>query len=185
MLGRMGMEVAFFAAEDDHAAAEAEHRVGGPLARPAAVSVRQDGGSRSKLMVKDPGPAFDGFASRWYDAVTMGTLEELLTGTTYCELEKDTRFAATITNDSPDDEPPNRGVLSLTHTLRDALAAVDDDRLAALVGPWTATDEFGYGWQDTTPEDHLAFLRRLRELARTAQDRDHGLYWYFALCPDS
>jgi hypothetical protein len=177
----MGLDVAFFAAPDDEAALEAERRAGGPLGWPRLTGHRKSGLFRKEPIVTELGPAFDGFAARGYDpVVTLGTLEELLTGRTFASITDDPRSGG-----SPGDDegvPEDHGVITLTDSLRDALASADDSRLAEVVGPWSQTEELQQpGWEEVTPAEHLEFMRALRDLARRAAGAGHRLYCYFAL----
>lgn len=180
---RMSIDVALFSAVDDVSAAAAERRPGGPLGWPVQVGVRKLGVFRREPIVEAAGPAFDGFAARGYDgAVNMGTLEELLTGTPYDSLATDPRWGGSLADD---DAPEGCGALTLTQTLRDALAETDDRTLEAIVRTWASTEELrppddGSPTQEDL-DDHLTFLKALRNLAVRAKDNGHQLYWYFML----
>jgi hypothetical protein len=110
----------------------------------------------------------------------MATLEELLSGRSFDSIIDDARSGG-----SPGDEQgasEYHGVITLTDSLRDALARADDARLAEVVGPWSRTDEMQQpGWENATPDEHLEFLRPLRDLARRAEGAGHRLYCYFDL----
>lgn len=172
----MGIEYVYFRAQDDDAAAAAERRPGGPLGLPEVTGSRRTGLFRREPVVTELGPAHEGFAVRLYDPmVTMGTLEALLTGRGYDDVVDDPRQGGAPSDDDP---PEDRGVITLTDPLRDALAGADDERLAAVAGPWGQTEEL----QDSVPdEDHAAFLRRLRDLARAAEAHGDRLYCWFTL----
>ena len=179
----MGIDVAFFSAPSDAVAAEAERRPGGPLGWPARVGTRQAGWFRKEVVFEEAGAAFDGFAARGYDGVVnMGTLEELLTGVAYDRLEKDPRWGGEVSDDEPAE---NCGVLSVTDTLRDALAAAPEGTLEAIVGSWAQTEELAPQDDDAPTRDdlnrHLVFLHQLRDLAVRARDTGHHLYWYFQM----
>lgn len=177
----MGIDVAFFSALSDAAAAEAERRPGGPLGWPVQVGTRKTGWLRKEAVIEEAGAAFDGFAARGYDGVVnMGKLEELLTGAPYDRLEEDPRWGGEISDDDP---PEDCGVLSVTDTLRDALAAAPEGALENIVGAWAQTEELapqdGEGPTRDDLDRHLAFLHQLRDLAARAHDTGHHLYWYF------
>jgi hypothetical protein len=176
----MGMDIAFFAAEDDGAALVAEQRVGGPLGWATVTGHRKTGFLRKERVVTELGPAFEGFATRGYDpVVNMGTLEELLTGRDFESIMEDPLSGGSPGNDQ--DAPDNYGVISLTNTLRDALAEADDTRLRGVLEPWTQTEELQQPWwEETTVDEHLTFLRSLRDLARSAAGSGKRLYCYFA-----
>ncbi len=110
-----------------------------------------------------PGPAWPGVQTRgWEPTVLLGTLEELLAGRPH---------------DDDDD-----GVVSLTDTLRDALAATPDQRLGEVAAAWVRTEDLRQpGWEDTPLEEHVGFLRRLRDLARGAVADGHRLYYLYQL----
>ena len=176
----MSLPVAFFSAPDDDAAAHAERRPGGPLGWPVETGTRRAGLFRREPVIEAAGPAFDGFAAFGYDgAVTLGTLEALLTGVPYSSLEENPRWGGTVSDEGPED----CGVLTVTDSLRDALAAADDETLKAVVGAWATTDELApFDGDAPSREDldgHLGFLRALRDLAARARNDGHRLYWYF------
>jgi hypothetical protein len=174
----VGIDLAYFAAEDDNSAAAAEARPGGPLGWPTVTGHRKVGLFRKEPIVESLGPVYEGFQARGYDpVVTLGTLESLLRGIEYDALENDPRWGG-----SPSDEeaPDDRAVLTVTDTLRDALADASDDDLRRVVDPWSRTEELTMeGWEDVTVEDHVEFLRKLRDLASSARRREHRLYCYY------
>jgi len=177
----MGMDVAFFSAPSDAAAAEAERRPGAPLGWPVQVGTRKAGWFRKEAVLEEAGAAFDGFAARGYDGVVnMGTLEELLTGVPYDRLGEDPRWGGEV---SDGEAPENCGVLSLTDTLRDALATAPDGLLEEIVGSWAQTEELAPKDGGAPTRDdldaHLNFLHELRDLAVRAYTNGHHLYWYF------
>lgn len=138
---------------------------------------------RKEAVFEEAGAAFDGFAARGYDGVVnMGTLEALLTGVPYERLEKDPRWGGEVSDDEP---PGNCGVLSVTDTLRDALAAAPDGALGTIVGPWAQTEELAPQDGNAPTRDdldrHLAFLHELRDLAVRARDTGHHVSWYFQM----
>ncbi len=176
----MTMDLAYFAAPDDEAALAAERRTGGPLGWPQVTGDRRSGLFRKRPIVTRLGPAFDGFSARGYDpVVTMGTLEELLTGRDFDAVMDDPRSGGSPRQS--DEAPEARGVITVTDSLRDALANADDARLAEVVGPWSDTDELQQpGWGDVSQAEHMEFLRALRDLARRAKHAEQRLYCYFA-----
>ncbi len=187
----MGIDVVFHSAPDDETAAAAQRAPGGPLgwSRPAPAPSRR-WWRRSATVVQqhqpqgeDPWPVCDGFLTRGYDGVvTMGTLEELLTGRPYDDLERDPRWGGPLGHPSPDDD---RGGGTLTTTLREARAEADAAQLAYVVDPWAHTEELrppdGGAVHELDVAAHLEFLHSLRDLARRAKACDHHLYWYFEL----
>ena len=172
------MQMAYFSAQDDAAAAEAEARAGGPLGWPVITAYRRVGLLRREPVLEALGPAYDGFETRGYDPmVTMGILESLLSGIRYEELEGDAQWGGSPTESETLD---GVGVMTLTDSLRDALAAATDADLNRVAEPWSRTEELsGIGWDGATVADHLHFLEQLRDLARAASPRGHHLYCYF------
>lgn len=178
----MGIDVAFFAAPDDRAAVEVGGRPGGPLGWPVMTGHRKTGWLRREPVITELGPLLPGVATRGYDpVVTLGTLEELLTGRPYESVMEDPRAGGSPALGDAD-APDDHGVVTITDALRDALAAADDARLAEVVGPWSQTEELQQtGWEDVFEAEHLTFLRSLRDLSATAADAGHRLYAYYAL----
>lgn len=146
--------------------------------RPTVTDHRKAGLFRKDPIVESLGRAYEGFHARGYDpVVTLGTLESLLRGIEYEDLENDPRRGG-----SPSDEeaPEDRAVLTVTDTLRDALADASDDDLRRVAEPWSRTEELTMeGMEDVTVEDHLDFLRKLRDLAASARRQGHRLYCYY------
>ena len=176
----MGIDHTYLVAPGDADAAAAGVRPGGPLGRPAVTGTRRTGWFRREAVTVEFGPAWPGFTTRgWEPTVLMGTLEELLTGRPYDAVAADPRFAS-----SPGSGPADADdvVVTLTDTLRDALAAASDRRLTEVATSWSRTEELQQaGWEHTTVEDHAGFLRRLRDLARTAAVDGHRLYCHVQL----
>jgi hypothetical protein len=107
--------------------------------------------------------------------VTLGTLEELLTGRPYDEIAADPRCGAAVLDGEPPD--PDRGVVTLTDSLRDALAGADDERLAAVVQLWSRSEELSDpDGDELIHEEHMTFLRPLRDLAASALAKGQHLY---------
>lgn len=177
----MGMDLAYFTAAGDADAAEAEARPGGPLGWPYPTGQRRVGLFRREPVTAELGQAYPGFAARGYEpTVLLATLEQLLTGRSFDEITADPRWGAATSPAAAEDE--NRGVVSLTDSLSDALAAVSDARLAEVAGRWSRTEELQQdGWEGVSVEEHLRFLRRLRELALQAATTGRLLYCYYEL----
>lgn len=150
ILHSMGNLYDYFAAADDHAAAATlEHSPD-----PRRFAVLDVGGIEP--------------------AVQLGTLEGLLRGVDYKQVSVDPRQCKLLSD--PVEE--SRWVVTLTDTLRDALAEATPNQLAQAAVPWSQTDEF-YGQGDA---DLLTdFLNRFAELARTARDQGHRLYCWMSL----
>ncbi|MFE2298869.1 hypothetical protein ACFXAW_11775 [Streptomyces sp. NPDC059445] len=90
----------------------------------------------------------------------LGTVEAHLTGLSEERVEADPRFCELL-NDPADEGP---WLVSLTDSLRDALAEATPEHLLAAAAAWTRTED-GRG---VDPELMADFLGRLGELARDA-----------------
>ncbi|MCW2913346.1 MAG: hypothetical protein JWN52_1414 [Actinomycetia bacterium] len=125
------------------------------------------------------GPSMGGFdtvATKGIDpSVQMGTLEELLTGRPYEEIIEDDRWGEPIDHG---DEEAEHGVVTLTGTLATALAVADRENLAEVSVLWSQTEEF---WGQGDPESLTELLGELSDLARRAQEKEHGLYCWWSL----
>ncbi|MEU4093018.1 hypothetical protein [Streptomyces sp. NPDC026673] len=93
----------------------------------------------------------------------LGTVEAHLTGVPTDQVEADPRFCEQL-NDAEHEGP---WLVSLTDTLRDALAAATPERLLEAATAWTHTEDGG----GADPELMADFLGRLGELARDAGPR--------------
>ena len=146
----MGNLYDYFAAADDHSAAMTlEHSPD-----PERFEVLDVGGI-------DP-------------AVQLATLEALLREVGYEQVVADPRQCSLLSD--PGDK--GRWVVTLTDTLRDALAEAGADHLARTAIPWSQSEEF-YGGGDA--ELLGDFLIRFARLARTARERSHHLYCWMSL----
>lgn len=174
------MDVAYFVPADDVEAAEAAARPGGPLGWPHVTGFRRVGIFRREPVTVQLGPAWPGFAARGYEpTVLLGTLEELLTGRPFDDVANDPRWGAAP---APESGEEDRGVVTVTDSLRDALAAASDERLAEVAAPWSRTEELRQdGWGDVPVAEHAESLRRLRDLARRASSAGSRLYCYYDL----
>ena len=168
----------YFAAGSDEQAAAVIDRPGGP-GRAAAPLTPQDSGRRGLFRRKAPrwsGPATDDsqplftvFGDGIDPVVQMGTFEELLTGRSYDDIVEDPRHGHTVA----ERDGGERLVLTVTDTLRDALAAASAERLAELAVPWSQTEELGGQGE---PEILSTFLTSLAGLARHAQEQHERMY---------
>jgi hypothetical protein len=98
-----------------------------------------------------------------------GTLEELLTGRAYEQIEEDPRWAQSLAVR----EGGERLVLTLTDGLVDALAQASDERLAEVAVPWSETEEF---WRSGDPSALTPLLLDLANLCRDARSRGDQVY---------
>ncbi|WP_147251721.1 hypothetical protein [Blastococcus sp. TF02-8] len=167
----MSTDYVYFLADDDAAAAEALTRPGGPLGWPEVTGQRKTGLFRKEPVVTELGPGYPGFATPAVDpVVALGTLAELLTGVDYDAVQDDPRHGAEVASTPTGD----RMVLAVTDSLREALTAVEDSRIAELAEAWGRTEEL----EHADPADLREVLRGLRELARG--DARARLYAYLA-----
>lgn len=150
MLLRVGNLYDFFAAVDDDAAAETLDNAPDP----ARYDVLDAKGI-------DPG-------------VQVARLEALLCDVEYVQVTADSRHCALVT----DPESESRWVVTLTDSLRDALARATADDLARAAVAWSQTEEF----QGRGNAVELAdFLDRFQRLARGAREKDLHLYCWMSL----
>ncbi|OHV39112.1 MULTISPECIES: hypothetical protein [Pseudofrankia] len=105
--------------------------------------------------------------------LAVGSLEAVLTGCTHEEVRHRPRFCQLIS--SPDDE--GQWVVTVTDSLRDALAAVVPEDLPELAFAWS--DDYGH--PGLTPEGALAVLLQLAALASRAHSAGDHLYCRMAL----
>lgn len=101
--------------------------------------------------------------------VQINTLTSLLTGDAYDVVTDDPRWGHVVAGSSNDREL----IIPLTRKTELALAQSTDEGLMAAAPLWAETDEFGGA---TPPEELLAFLRRLRDVARHALAASQHLY---------
>jgi hypothetical protein len=185
MMGAMGVLYDYFAAASDDEAAAAIDRIGGPgsptaLAPPAAELgpgwLRGKPSTPRPQFVTDPElPVYDTVAVKGVDPmVQLGTLEELLTGRPYAEIEQDPRSGRII---ATRDSGP-RLVVGLSDSLVQGLISATREQLAAVAAPWLQTEEFS-GQGD--PAAAADFLNDLAGLARQAQQRGHRLYCWVSV----
>ncbi|MFI6642589.1 hypothetical protein [Streptomyces sp. NPDC050504] len=107
--------------------------------------------------------------------MTMASLEAILTGRTYDEASASPRAGRLV---SPP-EHESAFVISLSDTLRDALAAASRDGLAEAAGTWAETDELqAYG---ITADGAREVLAQLSALAARASSGRLRLYCWWAL----
>jgi len=122
------------------------------------------------------GPAalgFDTVPARGIDpAVVLGNLESIITDRPYDEVTAAVRQCHLLTDGEADGF-----VVTVTDTLRDALAAASSERLRQAAGPWAATEELA----GTAPAVLADALEQLAALARRALERAHHLYCWWAL----
>jgi hypothetical protein len=104
--------------------------------------------------------------------VVMPRLEGILTDCTYDEACARPRSGQLLS----DPEAEGAFVISVSDTLRDALATASDDQLGVAAGPFAAVEELGFTHTKT-----LELLNRLSGLARRAVAEERRLYCWWAL----
>lgn len=126
------------------------------------------------------GPEAYGFATlpaKGIDpCVAAGTLESLLTGAPHDTALGDPRFCRLLGVDESD-ASCEASVVTVTDTLRDALAAVDVPTLAAAAAAWAETEDM----RDVSAAALGEFLALFAELAGEAVERGGRLYCWWAL----
>ncbi|MEV6507478.1 hypothetical protein AB0M61_15290 [Streptomyces sp. NPDC051642] len=121
-----------------------------------------------------PDPSvFDVLSLKGVDpVVVMARLEGILTDCTYDEARARPRSGQLLSNP----EAEASFVISVSDTLRDALATASDKRLALVAGPFAAVEELRF-----TPTKTSETLHRLSGLARRAAVENRRLYCWWAL----
>ena len=131
----------FIAPGDDEAAATIDRTVGPgqPSSTPEKKSRGLFGRRPKEAATTDEGSPFPTIEDTGIDPVVQGgTLEELLTGRTYEEIEQDPRWGQSLAVR----DGGERLVLTVTDGLIDALAQASPERLASAAVPWSQTEEF-------------------------------------------
>jgi hypothetical protein len=170
----------YFAAASDQLAATAADDVDGQprlldltpediAAGKALYRTSPDEAMRPRVQVTQSGTLV--VQSRRIDPdIALVQLEKILTGRPYGEVRADPRRAALI-GPARHEEIDGNVVLSVTDTLRDALASLEMSALPEVARRW-ASAEF-----DATAQDSLAsFLVALTDLARRAVSDGNRLY---------
>ena len=166
----MGVLYDYFSAPDDAAAAAVIDRDGGPGSTGLAAPTGSRIFGRRRQQPAQGGLAYPTVADTGIDPVVQcGTLEELLTGRPYEDIETDPRWSQAL---AIRDEG-ERLVLTLTDSLVDALAGADADQLASVAVPWSKTEEF---WGAGDPAALASFLVDLSATAKGARARGETLY---------
>ncbi|WOX14999.1 hypothetical protein [Streptomyces sp. N50] len=104
--------------------------------------------------------------------VVLARLEGILTDCTYDEARARPRSGQLLS----DPEAEAAFVISVSDTLRDALATASDERLDLAAVPFAAVEELGF-----TPTKTSELLHRLSGLARRAAAENRRLYCWWAL----
>ncbi|MFK0007794.1 hypothetical protein ACIQTZ_12130 [Paenarthrobacter sp. NPDC090520] len=180
----MGVLFDYFSAGSDEEAAAVIDRPGGP-GYPAAIvpSVESRRGffglrrrSAERLTSSAPGPlVYETVSVKGIDPVVqLGALEELLTGRAYDDVVDDPRSGHTLATRDGDELL----VVTLTDSLFQALACIDDDVIEQAAVPWSESEEF---FDAADPRDLADFLKDLSALARRAEAAGHRLYCWASL----
>ncbi|SCE44373.1 hypothetical protein GA0115235_119935 [Streptomyces sp. DpondAA-F4a] len=143
----------YFSAPDDDAAVRVLDEYGGPDAS-----------------------AFDVVSLKGMDpVVATARLETVLTGCTYEEASRRPRAGRLLS--SPDAE--SAFVVSVSDTLREALASASPEDLVEAAGPWAGTEELRAS--GVTSETAVEALELLSGVAVRARAAGHRLYCWWAL----
>jgi len=138
--------------------------------------IASDDADAARVLPGSGGPTplgFDTLSTKGIDpAITMGTLESIITDRSYDEVTAAPRHCHPLTDTDAD-----AFVVTVTDALRDAVAAADDQHLRQVAQRWADTDELA----GVTPEDLVQLLDRFAVLARDAVDRGHHMYCWWAL----
>lgn len=130
----------------------------------------------ARVLPESGGPAafgFDTFSAKGIDpAVALGKLESIMTDRPYDEVIGASRQCELLTDGDAD-----ALVVTVSDTLRDALAAASGQRLRQVAEQWAATAELS----SSTHEMLADRLDRFATLARGALERGHHLYCWWAL----
>ena len=106
--------------------------------------------------------------------VQTGTLQTILVGEASQDPAEDPENGRLVVG-----EEHGPWVVTVTDTLRDALASADEAQLLWVAGQWAATEELAAdGW---TAEDALGVLVELAGLARHATSESLRLYCWICL----
>jgi hypothetical protein len=156
----MGLLCDYFTAVSNAQAEETIDWIGGPGAPPQGGSPAGGRQAAARPTVSLPGIE---------PTIWMGKLEEILTGRSFDDILHDATGKVIASRDGGE-----RVVASLTASLQNALAGMDDDTVDAVAAQWAAPDEF-YG-TGTDTELAASTLRELVRLVRIGRERGETLY---------
>lgn len=155
----MGVLFDYFVAPDDSAAAAVIDWPSGPAS-----------GVPKKGLFGKPVPGLVTMQDTGVEpTVTLGMLEEMLTGKTFDEQLADKGSRPVVATR----EGGERMVVRIGDDLVASLAAAPGDRLRELAQPWSQIEEF---WGHGDPVSLQEFLQRLQGMAAQAQAGKKGLY---------
>jgi hypothetical protein len=103
--------------------------------------------------------------------VMLTVLESILTGRSEDEVAEDERQSHLVV------ESDDALVVTVTDTLRDALAGSDEQTLREAAREWATMEEL----EGSDPEQLADALKLLADLSRRAVGRDHRLYCWWSL----
>jgi hypothetical protein len=172
----MGVLYDYFVASSDADAAATIDRPGGPAQTEPLPAASGRGVFRRRRRTPDIDiKAYLTVPDTGIDPVVQGgTLEELLTGRPYEEIEQDPRWGHSLAVRNGGE----RLVLTLTESLIDALGQSNAETLAAVAVPWSQTEEF---WGAGDSQELSRLLVQLSALAREARSRGESLYCWVSL----
>jgi hypothetical protein len=169
----MGVLYDYVAAPTDDEAAAVIDRLGGPGQPSTPVPSKGRGlfGRRRQAETPADAPAaYPTVSDTGVDPVVQGgTLEELLTGRAYEQIEADPRWGQSLAVR----DGGERIVLTLTDGLIDALAQTSGERFAEVAVPWSETEEF---WGAGDPSALTPLLIDLADLCREPRSRGDQVY---------
>lgn len=145
----------YFIARDDAEAASVTPNAGGP---------RSDGFTTLYAQVVDP---FEGLMA----------LESILTGRAIAEVGGDARHCHVVAGHGSEPGRTDSLVVTVTDTLRDALAGADHEHLRTTASAWAATKPPNDRAESVTLDE---FVRHFADLARGAADTGGRLYCWWA-----
>lgn len=174
----MGVLYDYFIASDDVEAAGTLDLDGGPgqpMSLPPSLAQQLRDRGREARPFEDSARAQRRAVCTGIDPVVQGgTLEELLTGRPFEQIQQDPRWAVSVacTDDG------GRMVLALTDGLIDGLAGASHEQLAAAAVPWSRTEEF---WGAGDPDALVPLLDDLSSLARDARAQGRSVYCWVSV----
>ncbi|GAB4062124.1 hypothetical protein GCM10028777_00880 [Angustibacter speluncae] len=184
----MGVDYTYFSAADDDAAAATIGRAGGPSSQEVLVAVpaatAEQGGWWRRRKTPEPEfavdltlPVLDTLELRGIDPfVQLATLEAIMTGRAYEDVIQDERHGRAVA----EDDEGVAAVVTLTDSVRDALAAADEAELARVAPLWLRTEEFAVR-DDEDREFFTGLFADLAALARRAHADELHLYCWMSV----
>lgn len=184
----MVVDYEYFAADGDDEASSTIYRTGGPASQ--TVRLAPEPWVRRRLLRRRSTPdnqlttdtslhVFDTVPLAGIDPlVQLASLETLLTGRPYDDVVADPRCGHVVASQ----DGTEREVVTVTRTLRDALAMATDRELTGIADRWARAE---HSWGRMDPVALAAGLLQLAGLARRAYERGQELYcWLLVRSPE-